>query len=157
MSVLLLRRCATRPIQSIPSVRFPSSLTALQTTTSTANPPPARRALARTLLAPSTPRPRSLSSTRPAPRAPAPTDPISPASLEYTTALEPTLQSLPALTTLCTAPNTADWYETRLHAALPDSACTHKLTIGALCEPGQLALFPLAKTQAVRRLIQPCA
>ncbi|KAJ7334874.1 HotDog domain-containing protein [Mycena albidolilacea] len=160
MSVLLLGRRATRPIQSIPSLRFPSSLTALRNTASTANPPPARRALgtfatvsllsafslgAYTLGAIYPPPPLSLLYPRPAP--PAPADPTSPASLEHTAALEATLQSLPALTALRTAPDAADWYETRPHAALPDSARTHKLTIGALRGPGRLALFPLARVR----------
>ncbi|KAJ7878491.1 HotDog domain-containing protein, partial [Mycena olivaceomarginata] len=128
--------------------------------TSTANPPPARRALgtfatisllsafslgAYTLGAIYPPPPLSLLYPRPAP--PPPADPISPASLEYTAALEATLQSLPALTALRTAPDAADWYETRPHAALPDSARTHKLTIGALRGPGRLALFPLARVR----------
>ncbi|KAJ7896767.1 HotDog domain-containing protein [Mycena olivaceomarginata] len=92
------------------------------------------------------PRPRSPSSTR-APRPHPPQTPSPPLPSNTTAALEATLQSLPALTALRTAPDAAEWYETRPHAALPDSARTHKLTIGALRGPGRLALFPLARVR----------
>ncbi|KAF7353969.1 4HBT domain-containing protein [Mycena venus] len=166
MSVLLLGRRATRQIQRVSTTLSPSSLLVARTATSTAHPSSGspRRAFstfatislvsavslgAYTLGAIYPPPPLSLLYPRPAP--PPPSDATSPESLAYTAALEVELQALPALRALREEADADEWYETRPHEAIPESARANKLTSGALRGPGRLALFPLARVRKDER------
>ncbi|KAJ7641831.1 HotDog domain-containing protein [Roridomyces roridus] len=82
---------------------------------------------------------------RPAPALPA--NLTSPEALAHVAALEAQLQSLPLLTTHRARADTAEWYETRPHANLPEPLRSNKLTPGALAGPGRLALLPLARVR----------
>ena len=89
---------------------------------------------------------------RPAPGPPS--DPDSPDALAYTADLERTLQSLPLLQSLRTAPDANDWYEVRPYKNFPEERRVNNLSAGALRGPGKLALMPMVRarwdeTQAV--------
>ncbi|KAF7353970.1 4HBT domain-containing protein [Mycena venus] len=138
MSVSLLRRRATRQVQRVSTTLSPPhGATSAPSPPSPSSPPPPS---AHTLSAPSTP---SIG----APRPPPPSDATSPESLAYTAALEAELQALPALRALREEADADEWYETRPHASIPESARANKLTSGALRGPGRLALFPLARVR----------
>ena len=82
---------------------------------------------------------------RPAPGPPS--DPDSPASRAYTASLENTLQTLPLLHALRTAPDADDWYETRPYQHFPEDRRVNNLSAGALRGPGKLALLPLVRAK----------
>ncbi|KAJ7100523.1 HotDog domain-containing protein [Mycena epipterygia] len=136
----------------------------LRTTSSTPNPPPARRSFsaiatvslatavslgAYTLGALFPPPPISLLYPRPAP--PPPSDATSPESLAYTAALEAELQALPALRALRTHADATEWYEARPHEGIAPAVRANNLTSGALRGPGRLALAPLIRARRDER------
>ena len=82
---------------------------------------------------------------RPAPGPPS--DPNSPDSLAYTADLERTLQSLPVLQSLRTAPDADDWYEVRPYQRFPEERRVNNLSAGALRGPGKLALMPMVRAR----------
>ena len=82
---------------------------------------------------------------RPAPGPPS--DPNSPDSLAYTANLERTLQSLPVLQSLRTAPDADDWYEVRPYQNFPEERRVNNLSAGALRGPGKLALTPMVRAR----------
>ncbi|KAJ7661974.1 HotDog domain-containing protein [Mycena polygramma] len=93
----------------------------------------------------SPPDPISMLYPRPAPAPSA--DPTSVESLAYTAALETELQTLPEIQALRARGDADEWYETRLHAHIPEETRVNKLTAGSLRGPGKLALFPLARVK----------
>nr|WHE05773.1 thioesterase/thiol ester dehydrase-isomerase [Flammulina filiformis] len=73
--------------------------------------------------------------------------PLPLSSPEHITTLESTLQTLPLLQTLRTAPDAAEWYETRPYARTPPERRVNHLTGGALRGAGRLAIPPLVRAR----------
>ena len=82
---------------------------------------------------------------RPAPGPPG--NPDSPDSLAYIADLERSLQSLPLLQSLRTAPDADDWYEVRPYRNFPEERRVNNLSAGALRGPGKLALMPMVRAR----------
>ncbi|KZT25501.1 Thioesterase/thiol ester dehydrase-isomerase [Neolentinus lepideus HHB14362 ss-1] len=83
-----------------------------------------------------------------APRsAPPPLHPSDPRAGPYIEALEDSLQSLPLLSQARSAPDAAEWYETRPYTHIPEERRVNSLTVGALNGPGKLALRPLVRAR----------
>ncbi|KAJ7663655.1 HotDog domain-containing protein [Mycena rosella] len=159
--LLLLRRAtAARTLNHSPTALHSRKILFIRTATAKSTPLPSRRSFsplatvslatvislgAYTLGGLFPPPPISL--LYPGPASPTPADATSPESLAYTAALEAELQALPALHTLRTRADAAEWYETRPHSALPDAVRVNKLTSGSLRGPGKLALFPFARVR----------
>jgi hypothetical protein len=78
---------------------------------------------------------------------PPPPEPFSPEGEAYAAALEKTLQTLPVLQTLRSAPDADEWYECRPYDKFPEERRVNSLTAGVLRGPGKLALKPFVRAK----------